>query len=726
MGVITSIRRNVKNAGRCSVYVDDVFFAACPIDVALSLGLRKGLAMSEDLERRLRSEDRRMVLRQKAYRFATYKPRSERDIARFLSKHEATDEEAVDVMLWLKDFRLIDDADYARRFIDASKQRKPLSPSMLRRALLGKGLSEAIVDSAMAAETSPDDALHAARHVARKKLRMLPSDDARTTEDKLVRFLQYRGYSWEVIKSVIAEWKGGALGIAASFLLMLSVMSAQVDTSCSKSRMGDAINQFQPTTLPVKGAEGELYLDRKNHPENAGGTQDPDDVWVARRQGAGWSTARPAGLVAYDSLQRRLLRAKVMFGMSYDGLTALVAGPFGSRADVMSLGIFMRDRRDGPFTRAAVVIPDLGKNFFASMSEDKQAIIVALERPEGMGDLDLYVISANLCTMEFGQPVPLGPVINTPGFEGSPWIACDNTTLYFASSGREDRRGKADLYMTRRLDATWTSWSAPVNLGSCINSSGDETTFSLPCGESRAFITSWDPDSDRSGIYTTDLPMHLRPQPTNELTVRFHDLDGNPVNVPNVMLGIGPADASPRATECPERTQFISTDAVSGTARTVVARDSAYWIFPARSSVESWFIAPSGCSSTAAPLGVDLLAVPTKKPVLSVFFEKGRSDLSETALALIAELSVKITKGSVPVIRVVGFADASGSASLNEELSLARAEAVARRCLDLVAAADGRRIDVTTTGMGVERTTDASVPSDSPTSRRVDIYIGPR
>lgn len=64
MGVITSVRRNVKNAGRCSVFVDDAFFAACPIDVALALGLRKGLEMSADLERRLRAEDRRMVLRQ--------------------------------------------------------------------------------------------------------------------------------------------------------------------------------------------------------------------------------------------------------------------------------------------------------------------------------------------------------------------------------------------------------------------------------------------------------------------------------------------------------------------------------------------------------------------------------------------------------------------------------------------------------------------------------------
>lgn len=47
------------------MFVDEAFFAACPIDVATSLGLRKGLEMSDELERNLRKEDRRIVLRQR-------------------------------------------------------------------------------------------------------------------------------------------------------------------------------------------------------------------------------------------------------------------------------------------------------------------------------------------------------------------------------------------------------------------------------------------------------------------------------------------------------------------------------------------------------------------------------------------------------------------------------------------------------------------------------------
>ncbi|HCN05356.1 MAG TPA: hypothetical protein DIS79_07020, partial [Bacteroidetes bacterium] len=145
MPVITAIRRNKKNGGRCSIFVDDVFFAACPIDVAVGMGLRKGLEMSPELEQRLRSEDRRMVLRQKAWRFVTYKPRTERQVRDALRKQDWTDEEIEDVLLWLREFRAVDDVAYAERFILASLERKPLSPPAMRAALLTKGIPERVV-----------------------------------------------------------------------------------------------------------------------------------------------------------------------------------------------------------------------------------------------------------------------------------------------------------------------------------------------------------------------------------------------------------------------------------------------------------------------------------------------------------------------------------------------------------------------------------------------------
>ncbi len=284
MGVITSIRRNVKNAGRCSVFVDDVFLAACPIDVALALGLRKGLVMTDELERTLRAEDKRMVLRQKAYRFATYKPRTELQMTTFLRTKEATDEEIEDVMVWLRSFGCVNDRLYAERFLDAARERKPLSRLRARQKLLEKGVPALVVDDVMSAAYTDDVGMESARRVARKKLRMVSAATDTEREEKLRRFLTYRGYGFDVIRVIISELRDGRLlmvGIVLAVAVCAPSVSSQEITTCLRRRLPESINRYQPTTQPVLSPDGRLFLDRKLHPDNAdGGVNDPDDVWI--------------------------------------------------------------------------------------------------------------------------------------------------------------------------------------------------------------------------------------------------------------------------------------------------------------------------------------------------------------------------------------------------------------------------------------------------------------
>ena len=280
--MITQIRRNVKNAGRCSVFVDEEFFAACPIDVAAALGLRKGLEMTPELERRLRSEDRRMVLRQKLYRFATYKPRTARQVRDHLAKLEAADEEAEDVMAWLAEFRLIDDEEYARRFVAASLERKPLSPSDTKQKLRMKGVPDEVVERIVEEHFDEEVVIDAARRVAEKKVRMLKGDRGEQKR-KLTQFLQYRGYSWSVVKRVVDELSD-QLAMLMVLILAGTAAAAQGPLTCDKTRLPESINAFQPTTQPVMSPDGRLFLDRKLHPDNADGiTPDIGDPTVALR-----------------------------------------------------------------------------------------------------------------------------------------------------------------------------------------------------------------------------------------------------------------------------------------------------------------------------------------------------------------------------------------------------------------------------------------------------------
>jgi OOP family OmpA-OmpF porin len=97
---------------------------------------------------------------------------------------------------------------------------------------------------------------------------------------------------------------------------------------------------------------------------------------------------------------------------------------------------------------------------------------MAVEGDPTYGSRDLYV-SFLLKDGRWSEPLNLGEDINTALEETSPFLAADDKTLYFSSDGFTGY-GKHDIFMSRRLDESWTRWSTPENLGPQINSPEDD------------------------------------------------------------------------------------------------------------------------------------------------------------------------------------------------------------------------------------------------------------
>lgn len=88
------------------------------------------------------------------------------------------------------------------------------------------------------------------------------------------------------------------------------------------------------------------------------------------------------------------------------------------------------------------------------------------------GSLNIYVAfldSAGAWT----SPIELGSAVNTPFDELSPYLLPDMRTLYFSSQGHGSLGG-LDIFVTTRLDDSWTNWSTPVNVGKEINTTGND------------------------------------------------------------------------------------------------------------------------------------------------------------------------------------------------------------------------------------------------------------
>lgn len=126
--------------------------------------------------------------------------------------------------------------------------------------------------------------------------------------------------------------------------------------------------------------------------------------------------------------------------------------------------------------------------FSAAFSTDGKHMLMSMEANVTRGVEDLYVSHVQK-NGEWSPPITLGYGINTRAQEMTPFLAHDNETLFFATNGREGL-GSFDIYYTKRLDDTWQKWSDPVNLGSKINTSGAEKSFTFLGETAVAYYTS--------------------------------------------------------------------------------------------------------------------------------------------------------------------------------------------------------------------------------------------
>jgi len=108
-----------------------------------------------------------------------------------------------------------------------------------------------------------------------------------------------------------------------------------------------------------------------------------------------------------------------------------------------------------------------------SISADGLALYVGSTRPGGYGGRDLWMTTRETIDDDWGRPANLGPTVNSSFREVGPDISSDGLTLYFYYSDRPGGYGGTDIWVTTRPTKD-DPWGEPVNLGPTINSSYDD------------------------------------------------------------------------------------------------------------------------------------------------------------------------------------------------------------------------------------------------------------
>ena len=290
------------------------------------------------------------------------------------------------------------------------------------------------------------------------------------------------------------------------------------------------VNSDYSELNPLLSPDGKtLYFSRRNHPENIGGVNDKEDIWYSELDSSGrWQLAQNMGPKFNNSGPNFI---NTIQAVTPDGKSAIMVlgnkyEHKGKTGEVvkMTAGVSISSNVGGEWTRpkALNITNDYNfnekSNYF--LANNRQTLLLSVEREDSRGDRDLYVTFMQSDSV-WTEPLNLGDVLNTAAEESAPFLASDDKTLYFSSKGFSGYGG-SDIYVSRRLDDTWTSWTEPENLGPEINSPLEDLFFNIPAYSDFAYYSRGVTDTN-TDIFRVKLPIVKNPEPW--VTVRGKIVD---------------------------------------------------------------------------------------------------------------------------------------------------------------------------------------------------------
>ncbi len=198
-GKVTALKVQKHHPNRVNVYLDNEFsFGLSRITAAW---LQIGQELSRSKIAKLQAEDQREVAYMQALHFLDYRPRSRAELRKNLEKHAIPTDVINDVFKRWERSGLVNDERFAQDWVENRSEFRPRSRRALAYELHQRGLDDSSIEKAL--EGLNEEAL--AYQAAAKQARRFEGMQLRDFNNKLGSFLARRGFSYEVIKDVVAK-----------------------------------------------------------------------------------------------------------------------------------------------------------------------------------------------------------------------------------------------------------------------------------------------------------------------------------------------------------------------------------------------------------------------------------------------------------------------------------------------------------------------------------------
>ena len=421
---------------------------------------------------------------------------------------------------------------------------------------------------------------------------------------------------------------------------------------------------------PVISADGKkLYFCGRDRDDNIGG----EDVFVSKRTSNGWS--------------KPVLLEQLSDPNCNDGILAVSAD--GTQVLKFENGIMGICEKDSNGWKPVQFFPpSINRGIWnsdATLCGDGRTLLFTSIRPSSMDinrssiyhgnnhyESDLYV-SQRDSSGRWSEPVNLGPTVNSIYSERSPFMHPDMRTLYFSSDGHGGLGGY-DVYKSVRLsDTCWNCWSEPENLGREINTADDDWTYKISTDGSTAYFSQKETDSNKSNIYSINLPAEQKPFKVVTVSGKMVNRSGKKVSTKLMWEDLESHKIVGMAQSDPEDGSFFIV-LPAGKMYGVFVSDTA--IYPETRNVDLRKVTESASAEkTFHVTTIEELKSGKAVTINNIFFDFGKSDLLHYSFPELNRLA-KLLKKMDLTVEISGHTDDVGSDEVNNKLSQQRADAV--------------------------------------------------
>lgn len=304
------------------------------------------------------------------------------------------------------------------------------------------------------------------------------------------------------------------------------------------------------------------------------------------------------------------------------------------------------------------ILPDSMVAAHPSISPDGLTLYFVSDKDGGFGGKDIYTVTRQSKTSDWSAPKNIGTDINTPGNELFPYIR-KNGILYFASDGIIGMGG-LDLYKAQsQPDGSWTV----ENLKAPINSFADDFGIVFEDDAEKGIFSSTRKGRINDDLYTFELP-----------PLKF--------NITGLVKDEKTGASIPGAT-----VQLIASDGANLQVLTGTGGDFKFALNP---SVDYIFLASqkgylngkeketTKGEVKSRDFMVSILLTPIDKPIElpNIFYDFGKWDLRPESMVSLDKLVETLNDNPNVTIELMSHTDSRDTEEYNLSLSQKRAQSV--------------------------------------------------